>query len=65
MNFLKSLLGYFRVSIFFLISPLFSLNIVVPETNIFAPADITSFELEKFIPPSTSISNFKLLSFFI
>ena len=30
--------------------PLFSLNIVVPDTRIFAPAYITSFEFEKFIP---------------
>ena len=36
--------------------PLFSLNIVVPDTNIFAPAFTTSFEFEKFIPPSTSMS---------
>ena len=36
--------------------PLLLLNIVVPDTRIFAPAFITSFELEKFIPPSTSIS---------
>ena len=64
-TFLNAFYIDFKVSIFFLISPSFSLNIVVPETNMFAPAVITSFELEKFIPPSTSISNFKFLSFFI
>ena len=40
-------------------SPLFSLKIVVPETKTFAPASRTSLKFEKFIPPSTSISNLK------
>ena len=53
------------VSIFFLIFPLLFLKIVVPETKIFAPASLTSFELSKFIPPSTSISKFRLLFFLI
>jgi len=44
-------------------SPLLLLNIVVPETKIFAPALIASFEFSKFIPPSISISKFIFLSF--
>ena len=49
----------FNKSIFFFISPLLLLKIVVPETSIFAPASIASFELSKLIPPSISISKLR------
>ena len=43
-------------SIFFLIFPLLLLKIVVPDTNMLAPASIASLEFSKLIPPSISIS---------
>ena len=46
----------FNKSIFFLMSPLLLLNIVVPETRILAPASIATLEFSKLIPPSISIS---------
>ena len=41
-------------------NPSTQLNIVVPETRIFAPASIAILEFSKFIPPSISISKFDL-----
>ena len=56
--------GDIKKNIFFFISPLFSLKIVVPDTKTFAPASITDLKFEKLIPPSTSISKFNFfLSF--
>ena len=54
----------FIKSIFFFISPLFSLKIVVPDTKTFAPASITDLKFEKLIPPSTSISKFSFFFIF-
>ena len=39
-------------------SPLLLLKIVVPETNMLAPASIAILEFSKLIPPSISISKF-------
>ena len=51
---------FLKIPIFFSRSPSFSLNIVDPETSIFAPASFAKVQLSKFIPPSISISIFKL-----
>ena len=53
----------FNKSIFFLMSPLLLLNMVVPETKMLAPASIAIFEFSKLIPPSISISKSRFSSF--
>lgn len=45
-------------------SRVFSPNIPEPDTNMSAPASITSFALSSFIPPSTSIKAFAFFFFY-